>query len=183
MTALEIVQSVLKQQGKTSDAQVVHKNRDRMFLLLNEGLIDLAGDLNLRKTEAVDIGTGRILNLAEDLTQECVKLIGITQNGRKIRYGRGPTTYQVAVNADGIVDVEYRYVPAQLTNDTDEPGVPERLHPLLVNYVLGKDITTNDATTQQRAGQFYQIYENGKARARRMYGEPEFYRISNKYTI
>lgn len=181
MTSLEILQSVLLQQGKTTDAQVEHKNRDRLFNLLNEGLIDLASDLKLRTTETVDVGTDGILDLVEDLTQECTKLIGIKQNGKPVRYGRGPTTYEVRVFTTGPVEVEYRYMPARLTNDTDVPGVPDRLHPLLVNYVLGKDNTTNDVTAQQRANQFYQLYEAGKARAQRMYGEPEFYNIINKY--
>ena len=181
MTLLEIVSSVLEQQGKTSDAQVVHKNRDRLTTIINEGLIDLASDLKLRTTETVDLGTDGILNLAEDLAQECTKLIGIRQNGRNVRYGRGPSTYEIRVDATGPAEVEYRYMPARLTNDTDVPGVPERLHPLLVNYAMGKDNTTNDVTAQQRANQFYQLYEAGKARAQRMYGEPEFYGIINKY--
>ena len=181
MTALEIIQSALEQQGKTSDAQVVHKNRDRQMLLLNEGLIDLAGGMNLRTTETVDLGTDGILDLAEDLTQECTKILSITQNGKAVRYGRGPATNQIRVWAEGSVDVEYRYVPAQLTNDTDVPAIPERLHPLLVNYVLGKDVVTNDVTAQQRAGAFFQLYPEGKLRAQRMYGEPEFYGIFNKY--
>ena len=178
---MEIRSAVLKQQGKSTDAQVVQENRDRLTTVINEGLIDLTQDLNLRTTETVDIEDRRILDIAEDLSQECTKLIGITQGGMAVAYGRGPSTQQVRVDAAGEIDVEYRYVPAQLTNDTDVPGIPERLHPLLVNYALGKDNTTNDITAQQRAGQFYQLYEAGKLRARRMYGEPEYYRIINKY--
>ncbi len=181
MTLMEIRSAVLKQQGKSTDAQVVQENRDRLTAIINEGLIDFTQDLNLRTTETVDIGEERILDIAEDLSQECTKLIGITQGGKAVTYGRGPSTQQVKVEASGEIDVEYRYVPAQLTNDTDVPGIPERLHPALVNYALAKDNTTNDITAQQRAGQFYQLYEAAKLRARRMYGEPEYYRITHKY--
>ena len=180
MTLLEMVRSVLQQQGKTSDAQVVHKNKDRLALLLNEGQIDLAGDLKLRTTETKTIGDDGILDVTA-LKKECMKILNVRQGGKDVRFGRGPSTYQIRVGTVGDVDVEYRYMPAQLTNDTDVPDFPERLHPLLVNYALGKDVTTNDVTTQQRANQFYQLYEAGKARAQRMYGEPEFYEIRNKY--
>lgn len=183
MTLMEIRSAVLTQQGKSTDAQVVQEHRDRLTTIINEGLMDLTQDMRLRKTETVDIADTGILNLAEDLSEECTKLIGITQDGKPVRFGRGPSTYEIRVDASGEVDVEYRYVPAQLTNDTDVPGIPERLHVLLVNYALGKDNTTNDITAQSRANQFYQLYEAGKLRAQRVYGEPEVYGIRNKWEI
>ena len=191
MTLLEIMQSVLQQQGKTTDAQVVHEWRDKFTQLVNEGLIDLAGALKLRRTDVVTIPDSRILNIENGIPDTdnpekhhvCMKILGIRQGGRFVQYGRGPSTYEIRVGTTGAVEIEYRYLPAALSNETDEPGIPERLHPLLVNYVLGKDITTNDVTTQQRAGQFYQLYEAGKLQAQRMYGEPEFYGIRNKWEI
>lgn len=191
MTLLEIISSALEQQGKTSDAQVVQEWRDKFTQLANEGLIDLAGALRLRRTDTVNIEDG-ILDIMDGITDvndeaqrknTCLKILRITQNGRPVRFGRGPSTYEIRVDATGPVEVEYRYLPAQMSNDTDEPGIPERLHPMLVNYVLGKDVTTNDITTQQRASAFFQLYESGKLQAQRMYGEPEFYGIQNKWEI
>lgn len=191
MTLLEIISSALEQQGKTSDAQVVQEWRDKFTQLANEGLIDLAQALKLRRTDTVTIGTDRILDIENgipdtddpDRRHTCLKILGITKDGRPVRYGRGPATYRIKVDAEGPVEIEYRYLPATLSNDTDEPGVPERLHPLLVDYVLGKDVTTNDVSTQQRASAFFQLYAEGKTQAERMYGEPEFYGIKNKWEI
>lgn len=191
MTLMEIISSALEQQGKTSDAQVVHEWRDKFTQLANEGLIDLAGALKLRRTDIVTIPPNGILNIENGIPDTenptkyhaCLKLVGIRQGSRFVRYGRGPSTYEIRVGTTGPVEVEYRYLPAQLSNETDVPGIPERLHPLLVDYVLAKDISTNDITTQQRASTFYQLYQEGKLQAQRMYGEPEFYGIRNKWEI
>lgn len=189
MTLLEIIKSVLEQQGKTTDAQVMSEHRDRYAQLANEGLIDLAAALNLRRTDTVEIGSDGILNIIDGIPDgdgkrnTCLKLVGISRNGRPVRFGRGPSTYRIKVDATGPVDVEYRYLPATMSNDTDEPGVPERLHPLLVNYVLGKDVVTDDVTTQRRASAFFELYREGKQQAQRMYGEPENYTIRNKWVI
>lgn len=181
MTLLEIISSALEQQGKTSDAQVVHEWRDKFTQLANEGLADLAGALRLRRTDTIDVGDDGLIDIKADLPYECLKVIRITKDGKPVPFGRGPSTYEIRVPASGTAEIEYRYLPNAMTNDTDEPGIPNRLHSLLVNYVCGKDITTNDITTQSRSQQFYELYERGKLKAQKEYGEPEFYGITHKY--
>ena len=70
MTLLEIISSALEQQGKTSDAQVVHEWRDKFTQLANEGLADLAGALRLRRTDEIDIGDDGLLDIKSDLPYE-----------------------------------------------------------------------------------------------------------------
>jgi len=181
MTLLDIISSALTQMGNTNDAQVMHEWRDKLTQIANEGQADLAAALRLRRTDSIDLGDDGLLDIKSDLPYECLKVIRVLQNGREIPFGRGPSTYEIRVNASGTVEVEYRYLPKPMSNETDEPGIPERLHTLLVNYVLGKDITTNDITTQSRSQQFYELYERGKAKAQKEYGEPEFYGIVNKW--
>lgn len=180
MTLTQIITAALEQQDKTTDAQMQETWRDKFTQLANEGLVDLATALRLRRTDELTVDANGEISL-DDLPYECLKVLQITQNGIAVAFYRGSDTFSYKVNATGAVDAEYRYLPRQLSSDTDEPGIPERLHGLLVAYICAREYTTNDETTQSRARYFYEIYNTGKLRAEKTYGEPEAYAIYNKY--
>lgn len=179
MTLAQIIAAALEQLDRSNDAQMQEVWGDKLTRLANDGLIDLAAALRLRRNDEVEVHDG-VIDIST-LPYECLKIIGISQDGKRYRFWRDQTTYEFKTDAEGKVRIEYRYLPDQLSSNTDIPGIPERLHSLLVTYIVAREYTTNDAATQRRAEYFYQLYEQGKRRAEKMYGEPAAYAIFHKY--
>lgn len=180
MTLTQIVTAALEQMDRTTDAQMQETWKDKFVQLANEGLIDLAVALRLRRTDPLVANDDGQIDISE-LPYECLRIVRVTQNARPVAFSRGGASYLFRIGATGRVDVEYRYLPRQLSSDTDEPGIPERLHGLLVTYICAREYTTNDEVTQTRAKHFYDLYHAGKTRAEKAYGEPEAYALYNKY--
>lgn len=180
MTLDQIIVAALEQLERSNDAQTQGTWSDKFTQLANEGLIDLAQALKMWRTDAATVGADGELSI-EGLPYECIKVIDVRQDGKSVGFSRGKTTFTLSVPVTGAVDVEYRYIPKALSSGTDEPGIPERLHSLLVTYVCAREFTTNDEQTQRRSNIFYELYQTAKMQAQKTYGEPETYAIVNKW--
>ena len=180
MTLSQIVATALDQLGHSNDALTLGEWSEKFSQLANEALLDIANRLKLRRTDpAVVSDTGELS--IDQLPNECTKVLSIWQGNRLIPFGRGRTTFTIQVDATGEVEVEYRYVPPIMANETDEPGIPERLHSLIVTYICAREWTSTDE--QNRSNPFYELYNSGLVRAQQTYGEPETYKIYNKYGV
>lgn len=177
MTLVNIITQALTELGRTTDAQQMESWKDKFTVFVNDGMRDIAEYLELRKTDTVTAAAGKIS--VSDLSSACVKVVGVTQNGAEIPFRTGPASDRIEVSGDGEMEVEYRYIPNELKNNTDKPGIPEYLHPLLVSYVVYREHMTADPTMQRRANAFYQMYESGKLQARKTLGEADTYSIFN----
>ena len=177
MTLIDIVTSALVQLGRTTDSQQQEQWRDKFAHIVNDGIVDMANALNLRRTDKVTVEDGEIdIN---KLPRRCRKIISVKKNGSTVSFTRGSSTVKYKVGAEGEVDVEYRFIPQALSSDTDEPELPNALHGLLVTFVCAREFQTGDYNTQRRANMYYAAYAQGKNEARRHYGEPEAYSIDN----
>lgn len=177
MTLVNIITQALIELGRTTDAQQMEAWKQKFTVFANDGMRDLAEYLELRKTDTVTAGDGRIS--VSDLSNACVKVVGVTQNGADIPFNMGRTSNEIEVSGSGEMQVEYRYIPNDIKNNTDQPGIPVHLHPLLVSYIVYREHLTADPTMQRRANAFYQIYESGKRQARKTLGEADIYSIYN----
>ena len=177
MTLGSIISASLAQLGRTTDAQQHAKWRSKFTQLINEGLIDIAEHLKLRRTDTLEVIDGEIN--VEDLPHECTKLLSVSKGGAELKFSRGSETAKLKVPAEGEVQVGYRYIPKALSSDSDVPGLPERLHSLLVTYVCAREFQSYDENNQRRSNPYYAQYRQAKERARHTYGEPETYAFTN----
>lgn len=179
MTLMEILSASLEQVGRTPDAQTIEAHRDRFTHLANDAVIDLAMACKLRRTDAANVENGT-LDLSQ-LPYSCKKVISVKKDGAPVAFSRGGGSEQITVAANGAVQVEYRCVPKPLSSDTDEPGIPESLHGLIVLYVLTRELMVNDDAASRRAVMLWQLYQDGKRQAVKDMGEPENYVIFGQY--
>lgn len=177
MTLVNIITQALTELGRTTDAQQMESWKDKFTVFVNDGMRDIAEYLELRKTDTVTAAVGKIS--VSDLRDACVKVVSVTQNGSEIPFNMGSTSDEIEVPVEGEMQVEYRYIPKDLRNNTDKPGIPEHLHHLLVSYVVYREHMTADPTMQRRSNAFYQMYETGKRQAKKTLGEDDTYSIYN----
>lgn len=177
MTLVNIITQALTELGRTTDAQQMEAWKDKFTVFVNDGMRDIAEYLELRKTDTVTAAAGKIS--VSDLSDACVKVVSVTQNGSEIPFNMGNTSNEIEVPGEGVMQVEYRYIPHDLRNNTDKPGIPEHLHHLLVSYVVYREHMTADPTMQRRSNAFYQMYETGKRQAKKNLGEADTYSIYN----
>lgn len=177
MTLVNIITRALIELGRGTDAQSTEAWREKLTLFANDAVLDLAEHLELRRTDTVTAADLRFL--LSDLPRPCLKVLSVEQNGKAVAFTQSNDSKTVAVAANGDLEVEYRYAPKEMANDTDTPDVPENLHGLVVSYVVFREHLTADPTMQRRADAFYQLYESGKRKARKTLGETDTYSIYN----
>ena len=178
MTLNDIISSALEQAGRSTDAQTVSTWRRKFTALANEGLMDLGDAIKLRRTDTLTVANGEI-----DLTLRpyaVSKVLSIRQGSSELDVARGSATSKLKVAATGSVTVEYRYYPHEMSSDTDVPEIPEPLHHLIPIYVCEREYSGGNVDTQNRWNAPYSLYREGRAQAKRNYGEAESYKITNK---
>lgn len=179
MTLNEIVVAALKQEERGHDVQVVEKYKGKFRQYANEAVIDLAKTFKTYRTDTVTI-SDNVLEL-DQLSRSCVKIISITQEGRRVMFDAGDSSGEVLVGADGAVKVRYEYIPADLSSDTDSPDIPEYLHHLIVLFVIARFRSSGDAGAQSSAGAFFQLYASGKRELVHHRGTASNYALTNIY--
>lgn len=178
MTLSEIMIAALQQLGQTTDAKTIEVWRPKFTQLANEGMLDLARAIALRRSDALTANDAGEISVF-DLPYECTKVLDARQNGSSVTCSKGSATGRLLVGGSGETTVEYRYVPPDMVNDTDKPGIPDRLHHLIVLYITAREHSTANVDTQSRYNALYQMYLAGRAEAEAHYGEPEWYQLRN----
>lgn len=177
MTLVSIISQALVTMGRSTDAQSMEAWKDKLTIFANDGAKDMAEYLQLRETEPLTATDNQIdIN---DLTKTCIKICNVKQGDNELEFNQGKDSEHVDVGVDGEVTVEYRYLPPDMAEDIDEPGVPAYLHHLLVPYVVFREHMTADPSMQRRSDMFYQTYINGLQDAKKTHGETNTYKIKN----
>lgn len=185
MTLSEIIMSALDQLGRGTDPQLVSKYEGTFKRYANDSVTDLAKVFPMFKTESVALVEGKFTT--SDLTSWAVKILSVSQNGEAVEWDKGDETGEFLCMDEygneltGSVDVKYKYIPAPMKNVSDKPGVPEQLHQCIVTYVVARDKSTGDPTTQGGAGIYYQLYETQKKQLMNGdMGAPSSYKFINR---
>lgn len=166
MTLNEIMVSALSQLDRGRDGQTLDTWRDKLSHFANEAMLDLAHCLQLRHTEPVQVTDGVIDTAA--FSRRCHKLLELRQDGKPVRFTDGAEGKVLCSGcADGEVTASYRYLPPQMVNPADVPGIPEWFHGLIVTYVVGRERASGDVSTQHSANIYFEIYNAGKRNIRR----------------
>lgn len=178
MTLTDIIVSALQQTRRGDDSQTIKAYRDRYTQYANEAQQDLAKDFPIYRKENILI-EGNTLDVSL-LQRWCTKLLSITKDGKAIPFDASSDTGIIVVAENGEITVHYRYLPKPLENLTDVPEIPEHLHRCMVTYVVARDITEGDASTQGGASVYFQLYNDQKQKLMRGgLGTPSAYKIMN----
>jgi len=180
LTLNEIITAALSELNRGQDAQSMQVWRDKLTGFANEAIIDLAGVLHPRRTEAAQVLEGHLES--NSLEYPCTKIIAIHQNGMRTAFVQGPSSTKVKVLCkDGPIQVTYRYLPPPLKLPNDVPALTPECHPLIVTYVVARERTSGDVSTQRGANIYFELYNMGKRTLRCNLGEDDAYSIVNRY--
>ena len=181
VTLREMMTGALVQLDRGADAQTMEQWRDKLTRFLNDALVDLAFELQLRRTDPLQL-TGGTADTAE-LPRQCVKVLSLRRDGVRypFYYGAGTSKLHVPGLGDGPVEITYRYLPAVLDADTDAPEIPAQWHSAMVTYAVGRERAAGDAASIQAAKVCFELYQAVKRSMRTHLGEAEAYRIVNAY--
>lgn len=177
MTLNEIMVDALVQLDRSSDPAMLKRYRTAFTSYANDAVQDIADDFRLSKTEKVTLTDGAFA--ISDLSDICTKIVNIERMPWKVV---GDTVFvDVRENGRTEVIVQYRYLPATLSNDTDTPGIPEQFHRLIAPYVVARYRAGGDADTQGTASVYFSVYNEKKRRLMRQYGQHSDYQLVNIY--
>ena len=179
MTLKELLTGTLLQLDRASDAQTLEAWRDKLTRYLNDAIVDLAGELQPRRTDELALTDGT-LSLA-DLPRAAVKVVALTKDGKRLPfyYGFGSDDLRVPCAANGPIQVTYRYMPEPLRYDTDEPDLPEWCHGALICYAVGRERASGDAASMSAARACFELYQQTRREMRAHRGERDAYTIEN----
>ena len=180
MTLNDIIVAALAQLDRGHDAQTLDIWRDKLTRFANEAVVDLAGAYKPRTTETYISDDGLLDTHA--LSLPCKKLLSITREGKQEAFCPGPASGVLRLGGGpGKVEVQYLYIPPEMSAPTDAPGLPAWCHGLIVCYVVGRERAAGDVSLQRGGNIYFQMYEAGKAGLRPHMGEEESYRLLNRW--
>ena len=179
MTLDDIIVSALEQVECNPVSRANDKYAAQFRQYANEAVMDIADSFRLFHTDTVTV-TGNTFDI-QDLSRPCTKIMSIAQGGKPIAFDDGDSSGEILVGCDGDVTVKYRYVPIDMSSDSDRPDIPEYLHRLIVLYVIARYRSGGDASVQGAAGIFYSVYNEQKRKMMRHSGAPENYKLKNIY--
>ena len=175
MTLNEILVDALAQLDRSSDPAMLKRYRPAFTSYANDVVQEIADDFRLSKTESVTLEDGKFT--ISDLSDICTKIENIENMPWKVV---GDTVTVAAKDKTEVV-VQYRYLPAKLTNDTDIPGIPLQFHRLIVPYVIARFRAGGDGDTQGTASIYFSLYNEMKRKLMRQYGQLSDYKLVNIY--
>lgn len=180
MTLKELLTGALLQLDRGTDAQTLESWRDKLTRYLNDAMIDLASELQPRRTDELTLTNGS-LDLTK-LPRDVVKVLALTRESTRLPFYYGASTDQLRVPAvpDGAVNVTYRYMPEAMRVDTDIPDLPEWCHGALISYAVGRERASGDANSLGAARACFELYNAAKRLMRASRGEMDAYAIVNR---
>lgn len=162
------LETILKQSmtliGLPEDQETYELWRPRLLHWCNEGLMDLGLTLRPWARESMMVsGRGNIYT--DGAQYQCVKVLAIERGEKRLGfyYDLSPQVLLVPGTQEGdMVDMVYRYIPRDLTEDWEEPELPEGCHRLLVLYIVAREKCQLDAGACTVGSYSLALYEKMK---------------------
>ena len=158
MTLKELLTGALLQLDRNTDSQTLELWRDKLTRYFNDAILDLTGEIRLRRTDPVSIAEGQIDTAL--LPRACLKVVSLQREGKRLPfyYGVGTGLLHVPGASDGPAELTYRYLPPELRADTDVPELPPWCHGALIAYVVGRERASGDAMSVNAARACFELY-------------------------
>jgi hypothetical protein len=179
MTLNDILVAALAQLDRGHDPQTLDTWRDKLTRFANDAQEDLCAFVRPRRSEMAQT-QGNTLDVST-LERTCRKLVSLQKDGKPVRFSQGPATGRVCVSEDGPLEVTYVFEPRPLSSPSDVPELPPLCHAAIVTYVVARERLSGDVSTQAGGNLYMQMYQAQKARLRSHYGEPDAYKITNRW--
>ena len=181
LTALELIQSALKELEHPEDTAALPLWKDNLLRFANEAVVDLTETFRPWRRDPLPLQNGAIDLSA--LPYTVGKVLGLERGGMRIPffYGADTNTLRVPGAADGPMTLVYRFLPKPLAEDGDEPELPAACHPLIVLYMVARFSLINDAQGLNHASAAMSLYETRKRRVKLDLDEPTDYQITNRF--
>lgn len=179
MTLNDIIIAALAQLDRGRDPQTVEAYAARFTGYANDAQADLARAIGFKRTDELE-PEGGYLDLGR-LPRAVVKVLGVERGGARVSFESGPATGLLKAEGEGAARVTYLCEPKDLELPADVSELPEICHKPIVSYVVARERMAGDASTQRGGNIYLSMYEAAKARLRTHVGEPESYRIENRY--
>ena len=181
MTVLQLMKSTLRKLDRPTDNDTVTLYQERLMGFLNEALLDLTAELRPWRRDTVTLANGQAE--LSSLPCTCLKVIAARIDGQRRLFYYGPTrnTLLFPGEADGTVELTYRYQPALLEEVTDEPQLPAGLQELMATYAAARERSRFDAASQNAARLDLTLYRELKGKLRRNYPAPDQSQIYHIY--
>ena len=181
MTLSQLCELALAEVDHPADTAALNLWREKLTMFANDAIDDLTRTLRpwRRDTAVLSNGTVDLSSLPYPVS----KALGVERKGLRIPfyYGTDVSVLHLKGVEDGPVDVVYRYLPAMLTQPTDEPQLPAACHPLIVLYMVARFEMHNDAQGLSHANMLLSLYERRKRRLLMDCGVPYGSSIMNAY--
>lgn len=177
MTLNDIIIDALTQLDRGHDPITLERWRRKLTRFANDAILDLSATFKPLRRETAKL-SGTVLDTAK-LERPCFKVDNILKDGFPLRHSPMDASGIISVRGVGEVTVVYQFMPRQLKRPSDEPELPEHLHPLIVLYVTARERMSGDVSTQGGANAYMQRYEAAKAHV--LAGTQPAREINNKF--
>ncbi len=177
MTLNDMIVSALAQLDRGHDEQTMEAFRRRLTDYANDAQADIARTIGFSKTEELQPENG-VAQLSE-LSHECLKVLSVSQLGRKVLFRRGDTG-SIELPYNDRASITYICGPKQLEAPADESELPAYTHGLIVSYMVGRERMAGDVSSQRGGNIYLSMYEAAKSKLRPHVGDAESYRIINR---
>ena len=187
MTLNDIILGALAQLDRGQDEETVSIWWNKLARFANDGIADLAMQIKPRRKENVTL-SGGLAGTAQFntalLARRCVKVLAIRENGLELAFSRAKETGFVRIpdaSPGAGVELEYRFLPDEISEAADVPELPELCHALIITYTVARERASGDVNLQRGGNIYFQMYENGKKGLKRHLGENGVYSISKRW--
>lgn len=180
MTLNDILVASLAQLDRGHDAQTVEIYRSRLIRYINDAQSDLADAVALTRRDTVVPAAG-VVRLTE-LPRVCRRVEKVEQLGKSVPFRAGDEPNTLFLPYDAPASITYRCEPSPLKNADDVSELNESLHPLLVNYAVGRERMGGDVSTQSGGNIYLSMYSAAKQRLKGYLKADDSFRIVNKYS-
>lgn len=178
MTLNDILTAALAQLDRGNDPQTMERFGPGLTGYVNEAQLDIAAQIAFCRTESIETDGGLVDTAG--LSRQCIKVLKVCQRGREVRFARSDTGV-IALPYGDAAEVTYVCAPKPLALPGDVSELPEYTHGLMVSYAVARERMAGDVSTQRGANIYLSMYEAAKSRLRPHLGDPESYKLINRY--
>lgn len=160
MTLNDIIVSALRQLERGTSAQTIDKYRAVFTDYANAGVRRLARRFKVTREDEIQLEDGCFDLL--DLSRDCLKIVEISEDGKKRRFDRVYTGRIRVCNAkpDAVVKVFYRFLPREMTSTSDVPELPNHIQRALPYFVVACQRCGGDPDTQGTSSAHFSLFNS-----------------------
>lgn len=160
MTLNDIIVSALRQLERGTSAQTIDKYRGVFTDYANAAVRRLARRFKVTREDEVQLENSRFS--IDDLSRDCLRIMEITENGKRIIFDRETTGhfYVLAKDPNGKVKVFYRFMPRDMTSTSDVPELPNHIQRAIPYYVVACERCGGDPETQGTSSAHFSLFNS-----------------------